>query len=386
MATQFFFIAFFCFLHAHAVASSTHHNENTPDDYGERCDSAQLQHIESANVMVNSNCPERRWMDFVIRHSIQSKGAAAFIVSVGCNKGDDFVSLVEAWSGNTTYNVDTWVHRLAERGVVSFACKKPAQHFPIIVDNVRPIRAYCIEPMPSNAALLLDVRLHLQFDPFSFQIKNIAVDTFPGTTQFPSGKVGEEDFGIGATKNMPTVPMNVTNLDHLIFREIRNEHLKNAHREHRKIDFLSIDTEGHDGRVVIGMSKALANKYVRVFEFEYNKIGPWKSMDLQLIVNLIDTMGYDCWWQGNHGELWRLTGCWLDLYYAKRTWSNVVCVDRQEKALHFAFVEHSRNIRQGTNSSVLPPQNHKAPQKSVPHREKGKNPVSKHRAHRHNSD
>ena len=105
----------------------------------------------------------------------------------------------------------------------------------------------------------------------------------------------------------------------------------------RNIDFLSIDTEGHDGRVIIGMTKTLVQQKIKVFEFEYHSVGPWATMDLSLIVDLVDICGYDCWWQGNKGELWRLTGCWLDLYHDKRGWSNIVCVNRQESYLHSAF-------------------------------------------------
>ena len=50
-------------------------------------------------------------------------------------------------------------------------------------------------------------------------------------------------------------------------------------------------------------------------------------------VDLLDQLGFDCFWAGNAGQLWRLTGCWHDSYYAGRAWSNVACANRREREL-----------------------------------------------------
>ena len=49
-------------------------------------------------------------------------------------------------------------------------------------------------------------------------------------------------------------------------------------------------------------------------------------------------MGFDCYLQGAHGSLWRLTGgCFADAYEVKR-WANVVCVSRSEIAWRDALL------------------------------------------------
>jgi hypothetical protein len=92
----------------------------------------------------------------------------------------------------------------------------------------------------------------------------------------------------------------------------------------------------------MGMLKTLGAERIRVFEFEYHKYGPWGTMDLSLIVELVDLMGYDCYWQGHWEQLWRLTGCWHARYGTYRNWSNIVCVLRNEAALHAAFESIAR--------------------------------------------
>ena len=54
-------------------------------------------------------------------------------------------------------------------------------------------------------------------------------------------------------------------------------------------------------------------------------------------MDLLDQVGFDCFWAGNAGQLWRLTGCWHDSYYADRQWSNVACANRRDTALHAAM-------------------------------------------------
>ena len=103
-------------------------------------------------------------------------------------------------------------------------------------------------------------------------------------------------------------------------------------------------TSTDDDNMVLGMAQTLAAKKVRVFEFEYHNIGPWATMDLSLIISMIDVHGYDCWWQGNRGELWRLTGCWLKSYDTLRNWSNVVCVNRQETIIHSKMASYSKQF------------------------------------------
>lgn len=310
----------------------------TPRMYGDVCDAAQKKRIAAAdvNIGVLTNCPSRKyWMDVVLKHSADQPEVA--IVSVGCNKGDDFVALLEAWSGNSTYSVSSYLDVISEMAYMH--ANKSALHVgcpsegPIIqskkhLQTTRPVRGICVEPVPVNVRLITDAARALQFETSrEFKVIQAAVDTFPGTVPFPNvaDKPGVEDLGLFSRlgDSIPTVAVEVLNLDTLFARENLSS----------KIDLLSIDTEGNDARVIIGMGKTLAKGDIRVFEFEYHEVGNWARDSLENIVDWVDIFGYDCFWQGNNAELWRLTGCWLPRYGEARRWSNVVCVNRGEKAI-----------------------------------------------------
>ena len=296
--------------------------------YGERCSTQQLKMIQTADVIKRSSCPRRSWIRFCLNDSKMNADAA--VVFVGCNKGDDFISMMKAWSGNPSFNVALWLTNLHRRdSSISFACDR-ASNIPTPILTKRPIQGFCIEPMPQNVELLHFLVKSMQLDPL-ISVHSLAMDSFPGQAKFPDGAPGSESLGLSNTdgwedKKVRYVDVNVTNLDTFLDVNLN-----------RSIDFLSIDTEGHDGRVIVGMTKTLVQKKIKVFEFEYHRLGPWSTMDLSLIIDLVDICGYDCWWQGNKGELWRLTGCWLDSYRKERDWSNIVCVNRQESYLHSAF-------------------------------------------------
>ena len=297
-------------------------------EYGVRCTPSQLKKIEMANPVQSSSCPSRGfWFASMLKYS--STRPSATIVSVGCNTGDDFVSQVGAFSGNSTYNAKEWVHHLSNLGVPGAVCGRN-DAIPTPVKLPRPIRAYCIEPMSANIKLVQEIHKTMAFDSQSIFVTQLAINAFPGMANFPKGRPGQEDMGLSDSYGNSEL-VNVSNLDSFFF-----EH------QLKHIDFLSIDTEGFDGYVIIGMVNTLARQKVRVFEFEYHIHGPWKTMDLSLIVDLLDVLDYDCFWQGNSNQLWRLTGCWSVEHGLKRTWSNIVCVHRQQIDLHKDMVGHSQ--------------------------------------------
>ncbi len=121
----------------------------------------------------------------------------------------------------------------------------------------------------------------------------------------------------------PNVEVNDITLDLLVERE-----------NILKIDYLTIDTEGNDMRALIGCIKTLALGIIRYLEFEYHSVGRWAQSDLQDMIDLLDQLNFDCYWALNSGKLARLTGCWHDLYYRERTWSNVACINRKESRTH----------------------------------------------------
>lgn len=288
-----------------------------------------MEKILSQNPVLNSRCPPRKWMDFAVQNSRREK--EAIVIVVGCNKGDDFVELLEAFSGNSTYNSTRYIELLAKEDVVGFACPS----VPVTVSNkidLRPIRGYCIEAMLSTFQVANKIMSSLSFNPREANRVHMAMSAFPGKQNFTNHKAGAENAGLNNEwmfGGIPTVVVNVSNVDTLVEDE-RLDH----------IDFLSIDTEGHDASVILGTIKTLSRAFISVFEFEYHKVGQWAWMHLSFIIDLLDELGFDCFWQGNSGELWRLTGCWHRTYHTNKEWSNVVCAHRR-LAAHSMFVKTS---------------------------------------------
>lgn len=96
------------------------------------------------------------------------------------------------------------------------------------------------------------------------------------------------------------------------------------------VDILMIDTEGNDPKALQGASGLLAGKGAKVVIFEYHRNGEWgkwrEGVTLEKSINLLDSWGYDCYWQGN-ARLWPITGCYHS-NYETHNWSNVMCILR----------------------------------------------------------
>jgi hypothetical protein len=96
------------------------------------------------------------------------------------------------------------------------------------------------------------------------------------------------------------------------------------------VDILMIDnTEGHDGLVLMGAKHLFKQRAIRCVIFEYHSVLPWGEMRLEDTVKELDSLGYDCFFQGQN-RLWRITGsCWHS-NYEFHLWSNVMCIERND--------------------------------------------------------
>jgi FkbM family methyltransferase len=251
-----------------AKVNISKHKYDSDSSYGVQCNPSQLKNIIKAMPPVEkSACPDRTdWIKKVLEASKLEKKVT--IVVIGCNKGDDFISQLGAWSDNTSYDPDRYVSTLqSKHQVSSFVCGRARK----IAFNQKPrlITGYCIEPMPINFKLLTDMVNEMNFDTDDVRIHQLAMNAFPDISLFPNAtQSGRENLGLSDGAIHPdSVYVNVTNIDSFL----RIENLQ-------MIDFLSIDTEGHDGKVILGMVKTLARGLIRVFEFEFDDNPPWKTM------------------------------------------------------------------------------------------------------------
>ena len=46
-----------------------------------------------------------------------------------------------------------------------------------------------------------------------------------------------------------------------------------------------------------GAKSLLSNRRVRILEFEYHGVGPWRSLNLYDTLGWLDGLGYHCFWQ-----------------------------------------------------------------------------------------
>jgi FkbM family methyltransferase len=247
----------------------------------------------------------------------------ATLVSIGCNKGDDLANKMRYWSRNASYS-----HDLMLPYVVDFqggrACPMdPEADINASSGSIRPVRGFCVEAMKSTFDTVHKMYNMLKWDT-EVKVIYAAMSSVPGVAEFPRHASGFEAFGLGSDTSLGTHLVNVSTVDELV-----DEH------ELQSIDILSIDTEGNDMRVIFGAVHSLSK--VRLLEFEYHGVNRWQYSDLQDLVDLLDQFNFDCYWPLNDGRLLRLTECWDDSYYAKRSWSNVVCCNRDEVAVHRAM-------------------------------------------------
>jgi hypothetical protein len=91
------------------------------------------------------------------------------------------------------------------------------------------------------------------------------------------------------------------------------------------IHYLKIEESGMDGEILLGGSQTLDR--VRYLEFGYHWMGNWKDENLEKLVQsrLAEKKGFVCYWHGSDGNLWRMTGCWQEIY-DRHHYSFIACV------------------------------------------------------------
>ena len=306
------------------------------DDYrpGARCSAERIAGILRTKPHRNSNCPATQaWVDVLLEETADAPSAT--IMSIGCNKGDDFIYQMRDWSGNSTYDPMEYNVMAASVFNDTRSCALRADTVHKFTHRTRPTRGYCIEPMPRTFIFLEACMRELHYlGPLT--LVEAAMSSVSGTALFPDAAAGREDFGLdfnSETNHYETVEVEVKTLDSLV----RTEMIET-------IDWLSIDAEGHDVRVLLGGLNTLAAHKIRYFEFEYHHHGKWATSDLEDVIDMLDQFGYDCYWALNSGGLSRLTGCWHATYADEATWSNIACISRRQYQTHAWMEEIAHRI------------------------------------------
>jgi FkbM family methyltransferase len=296
----------------------------------EICDSVTAARIAASvgHLSNSTGCPDATWKrDFFLTAEVQANPFPSVVLDIGCNKGYDALTTLNLFTQNHSVGGDLWSWATGFDCGVCKQCLNPDKQLFTRQPPAHPVLVYCVEPLPANF-------LRLNATSFRFKLHERGMQTvFAAATSeedaksrgwkadFPRQTIsmlsGVETFGIGNREHCPRCP--TVSVPLIVLDRFVKQH------DIEWVDFLSIDTEGHDSRVLRGANRILEK--VRYLEFEYHSIGVWKSTSLREVIAFLEHKGHTCYWIGR-SKAWLITGCWHPSYATKR-WSNIGCVNRR---------------------------------------------------------
>ena len=287
-------------------------------------------HADQLEISRHTNCPSDHWHNRAAPLLASDTTSELTMLNVGANKGYNLVEWMQRYTDAPHSNAD-W-HKLMMRQAdppcalqccgVCIVCRRQRA-----TQAARArLRLHAFELQPSNERLLRQL-VSLSGAPAEVHgaaVSNVSTGVVwthdnakPG---YESVSAQKELRGRGKT----AIARNVTTVDAFL-----------AARSIGRAHFVSIDTEGWDAFVMLGMRRALERKAVDMFEFEYTRA--WKPHlgEHALAAHLawLDGLGYTCFWQGNSGALAQANGgCWRPDHHDRisHRWSNLVCTARAD--------------------------------------------------------
>jgi FkbM family methyltransferase len=165
----------------------------------------------------------------------------------------------------------------------------------------------------------------LGYDEKGFVVTQAVISSRKGEMLF-GGWIGQENAGIDGQKACVVDPSACKKVPMYSVDSYFDEYVQG----NGPVNILQIDVEGWDFDVLFGASSVLDR--TQYLEFEYHEVGPWGKYHLPDTVRLLDHKGFTCYWSGK-SKLWRITGCYFDVYNTFHGWSNVACVHRTYEKL-----------------------------------------------------
>lgn len=192
------------------------------------------------------------------------------------------------------------------------------------------LEAHAVEPQPSNAALLSGYAAVLRSrnaGGSSLTVHEIGIAEMNSTGSFEergAGDEGDEGSSLGNVNRGlgRLVEAPVLSLDSFAASRLSLPGGKRA-----LVDLLFIDVEGYEPDVIRGGSDTL--RTTRLLGFEYSNLGRWATATLEVGVQVLDALGFDCYFELDE-RLTRLNrGCWHTRFEHRR-WSNILCANRRD--------------------------------------------------------
>jgi hypothetical protein len=273
-----------------------------PEGMPEKCEPDQQQKLQKQLTSDNCFNPQNQWCSyskatkchdpgvFKTYHSYNHVPTEFTAVFIGCNNGIDAVTTLRLGAWDNQYSPTAWFSKLQE-GLSDQAQKTFANCFGEVEvtsnkkndGKVRPAQVYCFEPPSSIVDELKRTATELKWDD------KLHVDS----------------------NTMATVSLD----DY-----VENNPLGKAPWIH----FLSIGSFGYDFTILQRAEKTL--KKVHYLEFELTWKGDWAKQTFHDAIDWLMNRDFVCYWPGQENKMWRITGCWQDMYKLK-SWSHVACVN-----------------------------------------------------------
>ena len=312
----------------------------------DECMNTKRPYLQRCSFTYATQCPQPVWLEehyTKIHASIDDYSTSPLIaIYVGCNKGMDAINALRMLSGNATFDKNRWRESMMERSSdkkwVEGVCNQEyAQQFNIPKKRKkqgRPAHVHCIEPMPVTFEALQRSAKELRWEDHLATVHG-AMSIKDGISHVPSSNksglgVGVENLGMDSWTSMCTETGGKESIscDTLVTYRLDTyveKFVKRHDGTEPSIQYLSVDVEGFDFDVLLGGPAMLER--VQYLEFEYNWMGSWKTQNLSDAIHMLEQKGFICYWPGMGGNIWRISGCWLD-HYGSRFWSNVACVNQ----------------------------------------------------------
>ena len=323
-----------------------------------QCPSLSFAHTLALAFRILKNdgtaCPSEDWFLEKLYAADPSPKGKVFI-NLGFNKGYKLVSMFAAWAPWTDLNASAWHNSLvrsAQQSGLPTAllcgacndCKNDYNYggggrnasmpsmsvseYPLFIGvDINAKNVLLFNSVWSNNANHIGVRAKVVTAAVSDVSKaRVPVPMCDG--------VGDENCSLQRASVQDPLPpaytlgVNASLMDSFSFDDLYLQWRRDgtiSSKKSARVDFLLVDTEGHDYKVLLGALGTFLRGLVRIVIFEYTAS---RAVGLKAMLHLMDEKAdMDCYFMGQR-RLWQLTaGCFTTLYEI-HSWSNIICVKR----------------------------------------------------------
>ncbi|CAF1377655.1 unnamed protein product [Adineta ricciae] len=249
---------------------------------------------------------------------------------IDANKGYTIASWLSIWmpeknvDPKSLYKYLSHILKINDCGVCSDCNETILNTVQINNPTYKRLTIHAFEPMKSTYEILDQVRTWMNLS--TLYVHQLAISNSTGTANMKKCPAGGEVCGLitndDTARNDKVFQTPTVTLDDFIEQK----------KIQQKIDLLKIDTEGAHPLALQGAKKLFSRKQIiRLLIFENHGISTWKTTSLLTVIDFLGKEGFICYMLGKTG-LARLTNCWSPVFEVK-SWSNVLCVHREEEHL-----------------------------------------------------